>query len=77
MSRPAPQPGKIMFTFVSEAGIRVRLLAGFATICVLLAATVGYTVYAMSDISWRVKQVVDLRAPVAIASTQQIGRAHV
>ena len=35
----------------------------------LLTATVAYTVYAMSDISWRVKQVVDLRAPVAIAST--------
>ena len=65
-----------MITFVSEAGIRVRLLAGFATICVLLAATVGYTVYAMSDISWRVRQVVDLRAPVAIASTQLVGNLY-
>jgi hypothetical protein len=33
---------------------------------VLLAATVGYTVYVMSDINARVNRVVVLRAPVAI-----------
>jgi methyl-accepting chemotaxis protein len=56
----------------SSLGIRGRLLAGFALICVLLAATVGYTIYAMSDINARVDQVVDLRAPVAINSGQLI-----
>ena len=65
-----------MFASISNVGIRGRLLAGFALICTLLAATVGYTVYAVSDISWRVKRVVDLRAPVAIASTQLVGNLH-
>jgi methyl-accepting chemotaxis protein len=60
----------------SHVGILGRLLAGFALICLLLAATVGYTVYAMSDISRRVRQVVDLRAPVAIASTQLVGNLY-
>ncbi len=68
--------GDFMFASISNAGIRSRLLAGFALICVLLAATVGYTVYAMSDISWRVKRVVDLRAPVAITSTQLVGNLY-
>jgi methyl-accepting chemotaxis protein len=65
-----------MQTSLSKLGIRGRLLAGFALICLLLAATVSYTVYAVSDISWRVKQVVDLRAPVAIASTQLVGNLY-
>jgi methyl-accepting chemotaxis protein len=65
-----------MLTSISNIRIRGRLLAGFALICVLLAATVGYTVYAMSDISWRVKQVVDIRAPVAIASTQLVANLY-
>src|SRR3974390_1256842 len=65
-----------MFASISNVGIRSRLLAGFALICLLLAATVGYTVYAMSDISWRVKRVVDLRAPVAITSTQLVGNLY-
>jgi methyl-accepting chemotaxis protein len=65
-----------MRRFISNVGIRSRLLAGFALICLLLAVTVGYTVYAMSDISRRVKQVVDLRAPVAITSTQLVGNLY-
>ena len=65
-----------MFTAMANAGIRARLLAGFALICVLLAATVGYTVHVMSDISVRIKQVVVLRAPVAIASTADAGVEH-
>jgi len=65
-----------MLTSMANVGIRNRLLAGFALICLLLAATVGYTVYAMSGISSRVKQVVDLRAPVAIASTQLVGNLY-
>jgi methyl-accepting chemotaxis protein len=65
-----------MFSSISNVGIRARLLAGFALICLLLAATVGYTVYAMSDIAARIEQVVDLRAPVAIASTQLVGNLY-
>ena len=57
-------------------GIRGRLLAGFALICLLLAATVGYTVYVMSDINARVNQVVGLRAPVAINSSQLVTQLY-
>jgi methyl-accepting chemotaxis protein len=56
--------------------IRGRLLAGFAAICLLLAATVAYTAYAISDISDRFKRVVDFRAPVAISSTQLVGNLY-
>ena len=45
-----------MSASIPNVGIRSRLLAGFALICLLLGATVGYTVHAMSDISWRVKR---------------------
>ena len=65
-----------MFASSSNVGIRGRLLAGFALICTLLAATVGYTVYATSEISGRIKKVVDLRAPVAITSTQLVGNLY-
>jgi len=57
-------------------GTRGRLLAGFALIRLLLAATVGYTVYATSEISGRIRKVVDLRAPVAITSTQLVGNLY-
>ncbi|WKA29442.1 HAMP domain-containing methyl-accepting chemotaxis protein [Bradyrhizobium roseum] len=57
-------------------GIQGRLLAGFGATCVLLAATVAYTAYAISDISDRFKRVVDLRAPVAIASTRLVGNLY-
>jgi methyl-accepting chemotaxis protein len=53
--------------------IRGRLLAGFAAICVVLAATVAYTAYATSEISYRFKRVADFRSPVATASTQLVG----
>jgi methyl-accepting chemotaxis protein len=60
----------------STLGIRGRLLAGFALICLLLAATVGYTVYVMSDINGRVNQVAGLRAPVAINSGQLVAHLY-
>jgi methyl-accepting chemotaxis protein len=61
-----------MFSSISNIGIRARLLAGFAAICLLLAAAVGYTAYAMSDINARFKRVVELRMPVSIESTQLV-----
>jgi methyl-accepting chemotaxis protein len=65
-----------MLGSMSRVGVRGRLLAGFASICLLLAGTVGYTAYVVSDITARVKQVVDLRAPVAIASTQLVSNLY-
>lgn len=39
-----------MFKSIAHTGIRTRLLGGFALICMLLAATVVYTVFVVSDI---------------------------
>ncbi|MCA1478940.1 methyl-accepting chemotaxis protein [Bradyrhizobium sp. NBAIM08] len=65
-----------MFKSIANTGIRTRLLGGFALICGLLAATVIYTVAAVSDISSRIRTVVDQRAPVAIASTELVGNLY-
>ncbi|MBR0786715.1 methyl-accepting chemotaxis protein [Bradyrhizobium iriomotense] len=65
-----------MFKSIANTGIRTRLLGGFALICTLLAATVIYTVAAVSDISSRIRAVVDQRAPVAIASTELVGNLY-
>src|SRR6266702_4759555 len=61
-----------MFKSMADTGIRTRLLGGFA----LLAATVIYTVSVVSDISSRIKHVVDRRAPIAIASTELVGNLY-
>ena len=65
-----------MLKSIANTGIRTRLLGGFALICVLLAATVIYTVTAVSNISSRIRTVVDQRAPVAIASTELVGNLY-
>ena len=65
-----------MLKSIANTGIRTRLLGGFALICLLLAATVIYTVAAVSDISSRIRAVVDQRAPVAIASTELVGNLY-
>uniref|UniRef100_UPI0035274810 HAMP domain-containing methyl-accepting chemotaxis protein n=1 Tax=Bradyrhizobium sp. (strain ORS 278) TaxID=114615 RepID=UPI0035274810 len=53
--------------------IQTRLLAGFGLICLLLACAVGYSAYAVSDVSERFRKIVELRSPVAIGSTQLVG----
>ena len=65
-----------MLKSIANTGIRTRLLGGFALICILLAATVIYTVMAVSDISSRIKIVANQRAPVAIASTDLVGNLY-
>ena len=57
-------------------GIRGRLLSGFSFVCLLLAATVAYTAWAVSDVQARLKRVVEFRAPVAIQSTQLVGNLY-
>jgi len=57
-------------------GIRGRLLAGFSFICLLLAATVAYTAWAVSDVQTRFKRVIEIRAPIAIDSTQLVGNLY-
>jgi methyl-accepting chemotaxis protein len=65
-----------MFRFTSNASIRSRLLAGFGLICVLLACAVGYSAYAVSDLSAKFRRIVELRAPVAITSTQLVSNLY-
>lgn len=61
---------------ISDVRIRTRLLAGFATICALLAAAVIYTATVVTDLSTQVKRLSELRAPVAIASTQLVANLY-
>jgi methyl-accepting chemotaxis protein len=56
--------------------IRGRLIAGFAGVCIVLAATVGYTVYVVGGVSEVVTRLVNLRAPVAVASTGLTSDVH-
>jgi methyl-accepting chemotaxis protein len=57
-------------------GVRGRLIAGFAAVCVVLAVTVGATIVAVSQMSGRVGKVFSLRTPVAIASTQMVANLY-
>jgi methyl-accepting chemotaxis protein len=52
------------------------LLAGFGLICVLLACAVGYSAYAVSDLSAKFRRIVELRTPVSITSTQLVGNLY-
>jgi len=53
--------------------IRGRLIAGFAGVCAVLAGTVGLTVWEVGKISTATDRVVELRTPVALASTELVG----
>ncbi|MDU3131090.1 MAG: methyl-accepting chemotaxis protein [Bradyrhizobium sp.] len=65
-----------MFGYISKLRIQSRLLAGFGLLCVLLACSVGYSAYAVSDLSAKFSKVVTLRSPVAITSTQLVADLH-
>jgi methyl-accepting chemotaxis protein len=53
-----------------------RLVLGFATLTALLAAAVGYTSLTLGGVSQSVERMVNLRAPVAIESTQMVGNLY-
>ena len=61
--------------FISQLGIRGRLVAGFAAVCGIIAAAVGYTVFAVGGISTTVDRMVNLRTPVALESTEMVGQS--
>ncbi|CCD86749.1 Methyl-accepting chemotaxis protein (MCP) [Bradyrhizobium sp. ORS 285] len=65
-----------MFGLVSNVKIQSRLLAGFGLICMLLGCAVGYSAWAVSDVSEKFRKIVDLRSPVAISSTQLVADLH-
>jgi methyl-accepting chemotaxis protein len=56
--------------------IRGRLIAGFAAVCVVLAAAVGYTVLTVGGVSQTVDRMVTLRTPVALDSTEMVGNLY-
>jgi len=56
--------------------IRGQLIAGFVAVCAIIAVSVGYAVFAMRGISLIVNEMVNLRTPVAIASTELVGNVH-
>jgi methyl-accepting chemotaxis protein len=56
--------------------IRGRLIAGFAAVCAVLAAAVGYTVLTVGGVSQTVDRMVTLRTPVALDSTEMVGNLY-
>ncbi|MDA9544445.1 MULTISPECIES: methyl-accepting chemotaxis protein [unclassified Bradyrhizobium] len=56
--------------------IRGRLIAGFAAVCVIIAASVGYTVFAVGGVAMTVDRMANLRVPVALASTELVGNLY-
>ena len=56
--------------------IRGRLIAGFVAVSAITALSVGYTVFAVGGISLTVDRMVNLRTPVALASTELVGNLY-
>jgi methyl-accepting chemotaxis protein len=56
--------------------IRGRLIAGFAGVCGVLAAAVGYTIHEVRDDAAAIERMVALRVPVSLASTELVGNLY-
>ncbi|WGR94082.1 methyl-accepting chemotaxis protein [Bradyrhizobium sp. ISRA435] len=56
--------------------IRGRLIACFIAVCAIFALAVGYTVFAVGGVSTVVSRMVNLRTPVALASTELVGNVY-
>jgi len=56
--------------------IRGRLIAGFAAICLVLAAAVGYTVIQVGGVAVTTERMVNLRAPVSQTSTELVANLY-
>src|SRR3990172_1491660 len=56
--------------------IKGRLIAGFAAMCMVLGATVGYTVHVVGGLSQVVDRLVNLRSPVAMSSSDMVGTVY-
>ncbi len=54
-------------------GIRGRLLLGFAAVCLVLAACVGYTIVEVRSSAATMSNVTGLRVPVSLTSTKLVG----
>src|SRR5438876_7772860 len=56
--------------------IRGRLISGFVAVSAIAALSVGYTVFAVGGISSTVDRMINLRTPVALASTELVGNLY-
>src|SRR5262249_53962409 len=56
--------------------IRGRLIAGFTAVCAVLAAAVGFAVTEVRGIAGTSERMIELRSPVAIASTEMVGHLY-
>jgi methyl-accepting chemotaxis protein len=63
-------------SFNPKLRIRGRLISGFAAICAILAISVGYTAFAVGGVSAIINRMVNLRTPVALASTELVGNLY-
>ncbi|PWB57222.1 MAG: methyl-accepting chemotaxis protein, partial [Bradyrhizobiaceae bacterium] len=63
---------------ISILNLRIggRLTAGFVALCIVLTGAVGYTVFTVGGISAVVERMVNLRAPVALGSTEMVGNLY-
>ena len=61
---------------IFQLRIRGRLIAGFAAVCAIIVFSVGYTVFAVGGAAVTVDRMVNLRAPVALASTELVGNLY-
>src|ERR1043166_2774589 len=62
--------------FKSRMRIRGRLISAFLAVCVIIALSVGYTVFAVGGVSTTVDRMVNLRTPVALQSTEIVGNLY-
>src|SRR5213080_2622461 len=62
----------------SRINLRIsgRLIAGFTALWAVLAVAVGYTIFVIGGVSETVNRMANLRAPVAIESTQLVGNLY-
>ncbi|MBI3503997.1 MAG: HAMP domain-containing protein [Proteobacteria bacterium] len=76
MTRATALPASTGTSFLASllsVRIRARLLMGFAAVCLVLAACVGYTILEVRAAASTMRNVTDLRVPVAMTSTKLVG----
>jgi methyl-accepting chemotaxis protein len=61
---------------LGQMRIRGRLIAGFVAVCTVLAASTGYTLYTVGGVSVNVERMANLRAPVAMKSTELVANLY-
>ncbi len=59
-----------------KIGVRGRMFAGIGGLCGILAVAVGITTWQVGRMSTRVDRIVELRMPVALASTELTGNLY-